>query len=405
MCGMKNNKFSSKGEVFFEEAVFDSYSLHKNLNHVELPVSKKVFILITIAAILTGVLVFLRVVYLASFRGAFYTLRSEANVGKEIYRPGNRGVIYDRYGTVLTDNISASAVSIKTKDFLGNSEEEKQNITDILEISRSEIDDKISRQNIERSPSFILARDVDPEKIIKLKALNFKGVEVIDDYKRRYINGPIFSHILGYTGMDNTNDEIVGKTGIEFTYNDILKGIDGMTVAYRDVKGNVFDKKIVEEPKNGNSITLTIDADLQTYFYGRLNQALIDLGRNSAVGIAIDPRNGEVLSLISLPSFDNNIFSASGNNSEKNKVLNSIYKPLFNKAVSGAYTPASTIKPMVALAALAEGIIDPTKVTRTALENAVSIAGMFLTTEAVVTDKPKKEEAPKSEEKKEEEKK
>jgi len=358
---MSKNNFSSKEEVFFEEAVFDSFSLHKNLNHLELPISKKTFILITAATILIGCLIFLRVLYLSSYKGEFYSLRSEANVGKEIYDPSNRGIIYDRYGKPLVENIPAFSVSLKVKDFLGNTEKDILSFSEIMEILRSEIDLKILDQNIERSPSFILARNIDSEKIIKLKALNLKGVEIIDDYKRQYINGPVFSHILGYTGMSNTGNEIVGKTGIESYYNDILKGNDGKTIAYRDVKGNIFDKKIVEKPSNGKSLVLTIDADLQNYFYNSLNQALISLGRNSAVGLAIDPQNGEVLSLISLPSFDNNIFSRSGNNAEKNKILNSTYNPLFNKAVSGVYTPASTIKPMVGLAALAEGIIDPKK--------------------------------------------
>ncbi|MEK7462810.1 MAG: penicillin-binding transpeptidase domain-containing protein [Patescibacteria group bacterium] len=358
---MKKKDFSSKEEVFFEEAVFDSFSSHKNLNHLELPVSRKAFILIIAAIILMGSLVFLRVLYLGSYKSEFYSLRSEANVGKEIYDPSNRGIIYDRYGKPLVENIPAFGLSLKVKDFLGNTEKDILGFSEIMEMPRSEIDLKISGQNIEKSPSFILTRNIDSEKIIKLKALNLKGVEIIDDYKRQYINGPIFAHILGYTGMSDKGNEIAGKTGIEFYYNDILKGIDGKTIAYRDAKGNIFDKKIVEEPSNGKSLAITIDADLQNYFYNSLNQALINLGRNSAVGIAINPQNGEVLSLISLPSFNNNVFSKSGNNAEKNKILNSVYAPLFNKAVSGSYTPASTIKPMVGLAALAEGIIDPNK--------------------------------------------
>jgi len=358
---MKKINFSSKEEVFFEEAVFDSFSSHKNLNHLELPLSKKAFILIMTVTALMGLVVFLRIIYLSGFKGGFYVLRSEANVGKEIYNPSNRGIVYDRFGKPLVENIPAFSVSLKTKDFSTNSLEAILNFSEIIEISKQDIDLKILNQDIEKSPSFILARDVDSEKIIKLKSLNLKGVEIIDDYKRQYINGPIFSHVLGYTGMDSKSNDIIGKTGVEFYYNDILKGIDGKTVAYRDVKGNIFDKKIVEEPKNGENITLTIDADLQNYFYNRLNEALIMLGRNSAVGLAINPQSGEILSLISLPSFDNNIFSKPGNNSEKNKILNSVYKPLFNKAISGAYTPASTVKPMVALAALTEGIINTSK--------------------------------------------
>ncbi len=358
---MKKNNFSTKEEVFFEESVFDSFSSHKKLNHLELPLSKKAFLLVMGMTALIGILIFSRIIYLSEFKGNFYALRSEANVGKEIYNPANRGIIYDRYGKPLVENVPAFAVSLKIKDFLGNSENDINNFLEIMEISKSDLDVKIYAQDIEKSASFILARDIDSEKIIKLKALNLKGVDIIDDYRRDYIDGPVFSHILGYTGMDNSSNDIVGKTGIEAYYNDILKGKDGITVAYRDVRGNIFDKKAVNEPQNGKDVTLTIDADLQNYFYERLNQALITLGRNSAVGLAINPQNGEVLSLVSLPSFDNNVFSKPGNNAEKNKILNSVYKPLFNKAISGVFTPASTVKPMVGLAALAEGIINPTK--------------------------------------------
>lgn len=358
---MERDNFTSNDEVFFEEAVFDSFSLNKDLNRLELPLSKKAFFLIVAIAVIMGIVVFSRILYLNIARGEFYSFRSEINIGKEIYDPSNRGIIYDRNGKPLVENLPAFSVSLKSKDFLGNNESDINNFLEIMELSRVDFDQKVAEQNLEKSSSFILARNIDSEKIIKLKAGNFKGVEIINDYKRQYVDGPVFAHILGYTGMDDKSSEIVGKTGIEAYYNDILKGIDGKTIAYRDVIGNILDKKTVEEPQNGTDMALTIDADLQNYFYQRLTQALIALQRNAAVGLAINPQNGEVLSLVSLPSFDNNVFSNPGNNSDKNKILNSSLKPLFNKAVSGAYTPASTIKPMVGLAALAEGIVDPDK--------------------------------------------
>ena len=358
---MKKFNFSPNEDVSFEEAVFDSLSSHKKLNQLELPLSKRAFILLIAITSLIGIIVFSRIIYLGWVRGDFYALRAEANVGKEIYNPANRGIIYDRYGTALVENVPAFAVSLKTNDFLNNSEKDILSFCEIIEISKEDLDIKISSQNVEKSPSFIIDRDINSEKVIKLKSINLKGVEIIDDYRREYLNGPIFAHILGYTGIDTESNDIVGKTGIEAYYNEVLKGEDGKTIAYRDARGNIFDKKIFEEPRNGKDLSLSIDADLQKYFYNRLNEALITLGRYAAVGLAINPQNGEVLSLVSLPSFDNNIFTKSGNNSEKNKILNSLYNPLFNKAVSGAYTPASTIKPMVGLAALAEGIINPNK--------------------------------------------
>ncbi|MBU4348317.1 hypothetical protein KJ671_02330, partial [Patescibacteria group bacterium] len=143
--------------------------------------------------------------------------------------------------------------------------------------------------------------------------------------------------------------------------DEYLKGVDGKIIVYRDAKGQIFDEKNIQLPESGENLALTIDFEFQKYFYERFEKALDDLGRKSGVGIAINPQNGEVLSLFSFPSFDNNIFSESGNNAEKNKILNSSSQPLFNRAISGLYTPASTIKPMVALAALEEKIITPEK--------------------------------------------
>lgn len=357
---MKSDFFSKNEKFLFEEAVFDSFSSNKNLSRLESPVSQKVFVLIIAITALTGFLVFSRIFYLGIIKSNFYEIRSAANVGKELYTPGNRGIIYDRNEKALVENIPAFAVAIKIKEFLQSAETDKEIFAEILEKPLSEIKRQISEEGLEKSASFILARNVDIEKIIRLKTLNLAGVEIIDDYKRFYPDGPFFSHVLGYTGMQK-NNEIVGKTGIEAYYNELLKGQDGKIIEYQDARGNILDRKATELAQGGQNLILTIDSDLQKYFYNRLNKALIDLGRNSGVGIAMNPQNGEILSLISLPSFDNNIFSKSGNNEEKNKILSSPYQPLFNKAVSGIYTPGSTIKPMIGLAALKEGIITPEK--------------------------------------------
>src|SRR6185369_3394815 len=115
------------------------------------------------------------------------------------------------------------------------------------------------------------------------------------------------------------------------------------------------------EPKIGPPLTLTIDGEFQKYFAARMEQGLASLGKNSGAGIAIDPRNGEVLALLSFPTFDNGIMSNSGHGDEKRAILGAAAKPLFNRAVSGQYSPGSTIKPLVGIAALKEGVIDPAR--------------------------------------------
>ena len=128
---------------------------------------------------------------------------------------------------------------------------------------------------------------------------------------------------------------------------------------YRTAKGEVLDEKLLEAPVDGNNLYTTIDADLQEYFYGRLTGALRSLGRNIGVGIAMNPQTGEVLALINEPSYDNNIFTDLSKKKERSDILSAQFQPLFNRAISGIYTPGSVVKPMVALAALKEGVITP----------------------------------------------
>ena len=151
----------------------------------------------------------------------------------------------------------------------------------------------------------------------------------------------------------------MGKTGLEIFYEDRLRGKAGSFFRVRDALGNVLEEKGGEPPKIGEPLRLTIDAEFQRYFYGRLERGLLDLGRKVAVGLAINPQTGAVLALINLPSFDNNAFGARGMSRERETILTSPLKPLFNRAISGFYTPGSIIKPLVATAALEEGVIDP----------------------------------------------
>ena len=146
------------------------------------------------------------------------------------------------------------------------------------------------------------------------------------------------------------NDSI-GKNGLEKYYDKELRGEKGQIIYYRNAKGEIIDDKFLKSPQNGYGLQTTIDKEFQDFFYGQLKKRLGEIGSSKGVGIAINPQNGEILSLISLPSFNNNKIV-------KKDLIDS-NKPLFNRAISGLYVPGSTIKPLVALAALKEKIISP----------------------------------------------
>ncbi|PIR38517.1 MAG: hypothetical protein COV34_00900, partial [Candidatus Zambryskibacteria bacterium CG10_big_fil_rev_8_21_14_0_10_42_12] len=198
-------------------------------------------------------------------------------------------------------------------------------------------------------------RDIDSAEAIAIKGLNIDDMQVVDDYRRLYPDGPVFSHLIGYTGIEKGNS-IVGKAGLELQYEDRIRGEDGKYVFYQDARGEVLGSKLVSAPKPSEELKTTIDADLQRYFYQSLKSTLDSSGRTSGIGIALDPRNGEVLALVGFPTFDNNVFVDSSKSGERSEILNDYSRPLFNRMISGVYSPGSTIKPLVALAALREGV-------------------------------------------------
>ena len=145
-------------------------------------------------------------------------------------------------------------------------------------------------------------------------------------------------------------NDFIGRAGLEAYYDNSLRGENGRITIYRNAFGDLEDIKRTREPVAGSSLKTTIDAEFQEYFYDRMSLELKSLGRFSGVGLAINPENGEVLTLMSFPSFDANNIS---------DYLSDPNQPLFNRAVSGAYSPGSAIKPVHAVAALKEGVVNP----------------------------------------------
>lgn len=343
-------------EFFLEESINTS---EKKLDSLELPLSRRAFVLILVVIALVVLITVGQLVFLGGWRGSFYSARAEANVGREVYLPAARGVIYDRFGNPLVENIETFSLAIKVKNLVSGQfgQLDLSGLLSLLDLSEEELRVQFQEIDLERISTLIIARDIEPEKIVQLKSLDLDGVEIINDYKRYYPSGSIFAHILGYTGFGSSN-EIKGMVGLEAYYDEFLRGEPGKSIIYRDALGNLIDKKLISLAENGSSLNTTIDSELQRYFYYRLWEALDSLGSRAAVGIALNPQNGEVLSLVSLPSYNNNIFGKTGHNTEKLRLLNSSSKPLFNRSVSGIYSPGSTIKPLMALAALNEGVVD-----------------------------------------------
>ncbi len=356
MFGRSNSSFS---EPSLEEAIFDE-AHSGDTEHLSLPMSQSVFLLVAGVSALTVSLAVFRAGFLSFTKGVFYVDRARANVTREVALPAYRAEIIDRYGTSLAKNTNSFSVFLNIPSFLlkrGSEAAFTVKLATILHMDEHEISDVVARADLERDNWVPIARGVSNEEAIEIRGLNTQAAQVMDDYERTYPDGRIFAHVIGYTGVDQGN-AIIGKSGLEYTYDKMIRGEDGQYAFFQNAKGKVLDERVVRAPKAAEPFQTTIDADLQRYFYHRLQVGLESLSRTTGVGIAIDPRNGEVLSLVSFPSFDANIFVDHTRKEERAALLSDAHESLFDRAISGTYSPGSTIKPLVALAGLREGVIN-----------------------------------------------
>ncbi|MDP1538959.1 MAG: penicillin-binding transpeptidase domain-containing protein [bacterium] len=202
----------------------------------------------------------------------------------------------------------------------------------------------------------------------------FPDCQIKSNVIREYKDSEVFSHLIGYTGKIKSEEfkaapefysinDYVGRTGAENYYESSLRKNPGKLRIERDVFGNVVSQEVLSLPESGKSLVLWLDADLQRKLKEELESKYKEIGAKGAVAIAMDPKTGGILSLVSLPSFDNNLFQKGADPEFLQNLLEDPQKlePLFNRAISGRYLIGSTIKPLIASAGLEEKIIRPEK--------------------------------------------
>lgn len=350
-----------KKDLFLEESILDDMS--QGLGSLELPLSRRVFNLLVLFTFIIGITVFLKVCLLNFGAGNFYKNRALANISDVTVLPAERGIFFDRFGNQLVENKPTFNAVLKISDFLKENKDEQKNEANELEktlnLPDGQIQSWVSDVNLEKQNLIVIGRNLTIEQIAKIKTINYTGVDAENDFERKYEGNGAFSHLLGYVGLVSPEDlrnnpdfllnDLVGKSGLEFFYDSNLRGKNGEKINYRNAKNEGIGQEFIMQSIKGNNLYLTIDKEFQDYFYQRLKSQLENLGRIAGVGIAMDPQNGQVLALFNLPSFN-----AENITQEE---LSSPNRPLFNRAVSGVYSPGSTIKPLVAVAALTEGLV------------------------------------------------
>ncbi len=331
-------------EVIREEAT-------EELGFKELPLKARVFKSVFYISTLIIAVILARIIFLGGIKHEHYIGLAARNVNQEVKSVAARGPITDRYGKDLVFNEPVFNVILDISLMVKYGEEEDilKDAEEILGLTREKILKLVAAHDLESSPSIVIKRDIEVKQVIDIKSLNLESFYIEDGYKRKYLSESL-SHILGFVGLNEDDNVSRGRSGLEAYYDEILKGKDGAKIFYKNAQGEIEDTEVVSEPKQGNKLQTTIDYDLQEYFYNRFMRGLQSLGRTAGVGLAFNPKNGEILALMSLPSFDPNKIA---------DYLSNPDKPLFNRAVSGVYNPGSTIKPVHATAILEEGIVSP----------------------------------------------
>ena len=315
-----------------------------------------------------------RVFYLQIARGGYYSELSRENRVRSIVIKAPRGIIYDRNGKKLVNNVPSFDLIAIPADILKDQNLKKQEMADIAEMfgmNSQNVEVIVGSQNENSINPVLIKENVsqDESLIFAEKYLNLKGFALDQTAVRQYEDGPYFSSFIGYSGKISKDDlvahpdylmtDYIGKTGVEYGYEKNLRGVNGIQEVEVDSAGNIQKDFGVTEPVPGSDLVLGIDADLQKKLEDSLQAKLDETGTKTAAAVAIDPRNGEILAMVNIPSYDNNLFAKGISADDYQKLMSDPDKPMFNRSISGEYPPGSTFKPLVAAAALQEVTITP----------------------------------------------
>lgn len=315
----------------------------------------------------------LRVAYLSIILGAQYQEAAARNSLRSLVIPAPRGIVYDRFGRPLVSNISSMDSVLIPADVPEDGErqdEMKRLLSSTFGAEPAVLDELFRRLDRTSLQPLLIKERVSQEEMLLFlsRSRALPGVSLYQTTERRYADSVIFSHLLGYEGKirreelavhpDYLMTDSIGKQGLEKSYEASLRGEHGFRQAEVDTLGHVKRELGIVQPMPGSDLILNIDAELQKKLFDSLQALLEKQGLRRAAAIAVDPRDGAVRALVSLPSFDNNLFAAGISSKEYQALIGDPALPLFNRALSGEYPPGSTIKPVVAAAALTEGVVD-----------------------------------------------
>ena len=319
--------------------------------------------------ILSFLVVVMRAWYLQILKGEDFLGKSEQNRIRKISLPDYRGVIKDRRGKIIV-NVRPSFSLYVTPEDADNLTESLDFISEFMEIN----EDKL-RKDIRQSPSFksvLIKRDISRREVayIEESKMLLPGLRINVEPIRNYAHRDFASHILGYLGEVSKDElktlkfsrydpgDMIGKNGIEKIYESNLRGTKGYKEVEVDVSGRELKALRKLSPKTGNSLLLTLDSRVQRKLEALMNQ-VSDKHTVKGSAVVMKVQSGEIIAMVSKPSFDPNLFASGVSRKKWNSLLRDDKNPLQNRSIDGQYPPASTYKVVTAYAGLSEKIIKP----------------------------------------------
>jgi penicillin-binding protein 2 len=290
-----------------------------------------------------------------------YSEAAERNRIKSTPLLAPRGKILDRDGRVIVDNRTSYSLLLNRDQIKW---EHLPAISSALQLDYGDLTTHIRRDT---RPQIIIKDQLSRDEIAWIEAhqdeSTYPEMQLIKSWRRQYPQGGFAAHVTGYVGeiseseldmpqfSDYRQGDIIGKDGLEKQYDKTLRGVDGQQRVQVDNLGHERQMETTQDAINGKDLQTTLDLDLQSV------AELSMEGKRGAV-VALDPRTGEVLAMMSAPSFDPNKFTGRISRTDWNQLMNDPYKPLLNRATQAELAPGSTFKPFVALAGLETGVID-----------------------------------------------
>lgn len=339
---------------------------------------------------LPGFLLFKAVVFIVAITLGVRLIGLQITQGEENYSlaegnrletkptPAPRGLIFDRKGVPLVRNEPSFTIQLNPADFPKDKTKQQDYLTRLSAVIGRPIAE-LSEQilpNLNKE-SLILEEGIDRDRALSLEVRLFglHGIALNKAPSRRYGDLPGLGHLIGYIGKVTEDDlkdrpellstSLVGKSGAERSYDNELQGVPGTETLEIDSLGRTVRPIGSTLPVPGKSLVLGLDAEVQRATAEALKASIEKNGASSGAAVALDVRTGDVIAMVSFPTFDNNLFSSAVNSEERKKILNDPGAPLINRAIAGQYPSGSTIKPFVASAALQERTISASTVIDT----------------------------------------